>query len=106
MEAAAFVTKLGTNLNSCKDRVNTAEVEELDGVAPRDAEGNTLSARIFAASQAISDTERVHYQSVVAVAGNKVAYTLVSVTPEVQFTPEQLTYLAERVAIRASQLPA
>lgn len=106
VEAAAFVTKLGTNLNSCKDRVNTAEVEELDGVAPRDAEGNTLSARIFAASQAISDTERVHYQSVVAVAGNKVAYTLVSVTPEVQFTPEQLTYLAERVAIRASQLPA
>lgn len=105
VEAAAFVTKLGANMHSCKDRVNTAEVEELAGVSPRDAEGNTLSARIFKASQAISDTERVHYQTVVAVAGNKVAYTLVTVTPEVQFTPEQLTELANRVTIRASQLP-
>lgn len=104
-EAAAFVTKLGANMHSCKDRVNTAEVEELPGVAPRDAEGNVLSARIFKASQAISDNERVHYQTVVAVAGNKVAYTLVSVTPEVQFTPEQLTELANRVTVRASQQP-
>ena len=102
-EAAAFVTKLGANMHSCKERVNTAEVEELPGVSPRDAEGNMLSARIFEASQAISDTDRGHYQTVVGVAGTKVAYTLVSVTPDTQFTTAQLSDLATRIAIRASQ---
>lgn len=105
-EAAVFVTKLGANLNSCKDRVNTAEVTEHDPVPARDAEGNALSSRVFTATQAISDTEKLTYQLIVSVAGNKVAYTIISAAPEAQFTPEQLTELAARISIRASQLPA
>ncbi|MDO5676291.1 MAG: hypothetical protein Q4G35_02150 [Propionibacteriaceae bacterium] len=105
-EGAALMNRLAANVISCKERVNTAEVEEVPGVSPLDAEGNKLSGRIFKASQATSDTERVHYQVIVGYSGTTVSYTLITVTPEVQFTPEQLQELATRIVIRASQSPA
>ncbi|MBB1484580.1 hypothetical protein H5392_12020 [Tessaracoccus sp. MC1865] len=103
-EAAVFVTKLGTNLRTCGQRVLTAEIAEHAPVPAKDAEGNALSSLVFTATQAISDTEKVTYQLIVSVATNKVAYTIISATPEVQFTQEQLTELAARISVRASQL--
>lgn len=101
--AAEFVTRLGNNLASCKDRVNTATVTEHPAVAAVGEDGLKLSSRLFTIKQASSDSTAITYQLIVSAAGNRITYTLITVTDAYQFTLDQLSALAARVPIRASQ---
>ena len=102
-EAAAFVTKLGNNLATCKDRVNTATVTEHKAVPGLGADGRNVSSRLFTIKQATADNAAVTFQLIVSAAGTKITYTLVTVTDTYQFTLPQLSAIAERVPVRATQ---
>lgn len=101
--SAAFAKKLGDALASCKDRVNTATVKENDAVSGTAGDVET-SARIFTINQATSATESLTYQLIVSVAGEHATYSLITVTDDYRFSDEQLTELARRVGVRATQI--
>ncbi|MBB1514077.1 hypothetical protein H5399_15930 [Tessaracoccus sp. MC1627] len=101
--ATAFATKLGNAIASCKDRVNTATVSELPAVTGTGEAGLPVSSRLFSVTQATADDKGVPYRLVVSVAGEHVSYTIITVTAAYSFTDAQLTELALRIPVRASQ---
>lgn len=101
--AGAFVTKLGNNIATCKDRVLTATVTELPGISGVGADNAALSARSFLVQQATSDDTSVLYQLSVVVTGQKVAYLLTTVTEDFRFSDEQFAGVVRRVGERLTQ---
>ena len=101
--ATAFSTKLGTAIATCKDRVNTATVAELPAVSGTGEGGVATSTRIFSVTQATADNAAIPYQLLVSTADTRVVYTIVTVTDDFKYTDAQLTELAARIPVRASQ---
>ncbi|HJE51888.1 MAG TPA: hypothetical protein K8V15_07920, partial [Tessaracoccus flavescens] len=100
--ADAFTDKLTSAIASCKDRVNTASVQELAPVTSTGANDVGISSRIFNVSQATGD-KPVPFQLIVSKAGNRVVYTLTTVSADYKFTDAQLAELGIRIPLRASQ---
>ncbi|GAB3820074.1 hypothetical protein GCM10028820_25120 [Tessaracoccus terricola] len=101
--ASQFVTKLGNNIASCKDRVLTATVTELPGISGVGADNASLSARSFLVQQATSDDTSVLYQLSVTITGQRVGYLLTTVTEDFRFTDEQFAAVVLRASQRLSQ---
>ncbi len=101
--ARVFSNRLIDSLLSCGDRNATAEVTDLGAVNGGGADGVDVSARLITIDQATSDDSAVRYQLVVAIADSRVSYLLTSVTDDYQFTPDQLSEVALRMAHRLSQ---
>ncbi|MCC2592307.1 hypothetical protein LKO27_02570 [Tessaracoccus sp. OS52] len=102
--AAAFVTTLGNNLASCKDRLLTATVTESPAVAGKGAGDARLSSRLFTIQQATGSTP-VLYQAAVGVTGARVSYLVATVSADYRFSDEQFSSVALRATERLSQLP-
>lgn len=102
--AATFVSRLGNNLATCKDRVNTATVTEHPAVPAVGKDGVKVSSRVFTIKQASSDNTAVTYKLIVSAAGTRIMYTLITVTDAYTFTDAQIADLAARIPVRASQL--
>lgn len=101
--ASAFITKLGNNLASCKDRVLTATVTEQANLSGVGADNVPYSLRTFTIQQATSDNSSVLYQLSVSVTGGRVGYLLTTVTEDFKFSEDQLRAVAQRTAERLSQ---
>lgn len=102
-DADAFVKKLGLAIAQCGDRVNTAKVNELSKVDGTGADGTEVNTRLFSVKQATTDEDEVPYQLILSVAGDKVVYSIVTVTDDYRFTEAQLKDVGLRVGVRASQ---
>ena len=101
--ATAFAEKLGNAIASCKDRVNTATVSELPAVTGTGEADVPVSSRLFSVTQATADDTVVPYRLIVSAAGSQVSYAIITVTSDYTFTDAQLTELALRIPVRASQ---
>ena len=101
--AAAFTSKLGGAIASCKQRVNTATVTELPAVGTKGADGAPASSRIFSVAQSQGTSGSALFQVIVSVSGTRVIYTQVTVEDSFKFSDAQLASLATRAALRATQ---
>ncbi len=102
-QARLFANKLIKNLLSCKERVLTAKVTDLNAINGTGADGVALSTRMITIDQAISDNSSVRFQLFVSIADNRVSYLLASVTDSYEFSPGRRNGIALRTAERLSQ---
>lgn len=101
--AQEFTQRLVTNIAGCDDRVMTAEVSEPTEATGVGAAGEQLASQQFLVEQATSSDASVFFQVAVGTAGQRVTYTMATVTEDYQFTQDQWDAIALRAMQRATQ---
>lgn len=101
--AAQFITRLGNNIATCKNRVLTATVTEGTAVASTGADGANASSRLFTIAQAQGDNAASTFQVIVTVADTRVSYVVVTTEGDYKFSDARFSALAQRVGVRATQ---
>lgn len=101
--AGQFTSRLGNNLTTCKNRVLTATVERSIAVTTDTAVEAKGSSIGFAVTQSQGNDAASTFQVLVSVVDKHVAYTVITVEGDYKFSDAQLSALANRIAVRASQ---
>lgn len=101
--AAQFSSRLGKNLTDCAKRVNTAKVEKTVAVTTPTAVEAQGSSVGFLVTQSQGGKASSSFQVLLSVVDTKVSYTVITTEGDYRFADEQLTALANRIAVRASQ---
>lgn len=101
--ASQFITRLGNNIATCKNRVLTATVAEGTAVVSDGADGATASTRLFTVTQAQGDNAAATFQVLVGVSGTHVGYAVVTTEGDYKFSDSQLSALAQRLGVRLTQ---
>lgn len=101
--ASQFASRLGNNLNTCKNRVLTATVESTIAVTTDTAVEAKGSSIGFNVTQSQGENASATFQVLLSVVDKQVAYTVITVEGDFKFSDAQLSALANRIAVRASQ---
>ncbi|MFT3875416.1 MAG: hypothetical protein QM708_03155 [Propioniciclava sp.] len=102
-EASTFFSTLASNLDSCGNRTNTAQVERTPGITAEYGNGGWGAAWMIT-QKTDQESGTARYRLGVVMSGSRVVYLMANPSAEFDFSDEAWAAVGGRAIERATQL--